>query len=70
MSGILKKEYDDVGDDATQIWTFTRGKHANQTLAEVAEEDPGYLRWVYDEVNDLTKEQREEIESLLEEYDA
>lgn len=33
-------------------WKFAFGKHEGKTLEEVAEESPGYLRWVYNEASE------------------
>lgn len=64
MSGLLAQE--DVGTNRG-VWLFARGKHIGKTLREVAQDVPEYVIWVYEEVDDLTKEQRQAIEEIAEE---
>jgi len=66
VSGLLVQE--DVGPERG-VWLLARGKHTGKTLREVAQEAPGYLKWLYSEVDDLTKEQLQAIESIAEEED-
>ncbi len=58
---LIKKE----GDD----YVFVAGKHQGKTLQEVAEDSPGYIRWLHDgdAGSDLSKEAWEAIEDVMEE---
>lgn len=61
MALIYKKENE---------WIVRHGKHIGQTLKEVAEEDPSYLRWVYAKASDdFTKEAFYALEDVMEEFD-
>ena len=45
---------------------FKHGKHKGETLDEVASEDPGYLKWVFNEASsDLTDELFSALEDCL-----
>lgn len=35
---------------------FLFGKHKGEYVDDVAEEDPGYLRWIVEEVEDVSEE--------------
>lgn len=36
---------------ADEAWRFLRGKHAGETVDQVAESDPGYLSWAWRETS-------------------
>lgn len=42
---------------------LTRGKYFRRDLEDVAAEDPGYLRWVLQNVEDLENDDRAVIEA-------
>lgn len=65
MSGLL--EWCGPLRDGGEIWMLARGKYAGKTLREVAQQDPGYLTWMYSKVDELTKEQCQAIEDVAEE---
>ena len=41
------------------------GKYKGRRVAEILEEDPGYIRWMVENA-ELTRDQELELESLLE----
>ena len=51
-----------------RVWEFTRGKHVGEGLEDVASEDPSYIKWIYDEADDLDEEQTAAIEEVAEEW--
>jgi hypothetical protein len=65
MSGLLENR--GALPDGSEIWVLARGKYAGRTLREVAQDDPGYVTWMYSDVDELTKEQRQAIEEIAEE---
>lgn len=51
-------------------YVFVTGKHEGETLQEVAEDDPSYLRWLQADREagaDLPKEAWEALEEVMEE---
>jgi broad specificity phosphatase PhoE len=51
------------------LWCFKHGKYQGKTIEEVAEEDPGYLRWVHDKAtDDLSDEAFYELEDTMEKF--
>lgn len=38
--------------------TFTFGKYRGKPVAEIAEKDPGYLRWLFNNLNAMSPELR------------
>lgn len=46
--------------------TLAIGKYAGQELADVARDDPAYLQWIIDEVDDLDETEVDEIAEALE----
>lgn len=50
-----------VGDDGT----FLFGKYVGESVEHVAHADPGYLRWVVDEVEDVDETDRRVLSTLL-----
>ena len=59
-------------DPANNDWIFIKGKLKSQngnkvwTLTETKEQEPGYLRWILENVSDLIAEDREKIVEALE----
>ena len=45
---------------------FVVGKYKGRRVADIIEEDPGYIRWMVENA-ELTRDQEYELESLLEE---
>lgn len=45
--------------------TFLFGKHEGDDVESVAADDPGYLRWILDTVDDISDGDREVIETAL-----
>jgi hypothetical protein len=59
-----------IAKDADDSWAFIHGKHQGKTLEEVAEEDPGYLSWMYAKASDdLSKEAFYALEDVMGEHD-
>jgi hypothetical protein len=50
------------------LWSMSFGKHRGELVEDVAIDDPGYLRWMIDEM-DLPDEVYDTIENLLGEED-
>lgn len=51
-------------------WVFSKGKHEGETLDEVANEDPGYLRWAHSKASDdLSDEAYYALEDVMEKND-
>lgn len=50
-------------------WVFGAGKHQGKTLTEVAEESPGYLQWVHENVTKMPDDAFYALEDVMEEYD-
>lgn len=49
---------------------FKHGKHRGETLDEVAESDPGYLKWVFHEASgDLSDDIFRVLEDCLTDHD-
>ncbi len=48
-------------DTGTRNWVFAYGKHKEKTYAQVLSEDPGYLDWVRDKVEDLSQEAKDAL---------
>lgn len=45
---------------------FTRGKHDGETLEEVADSDPSYLKWVFNEASErLSDEAFHALEDVM-----
>jgi len=44
---------------------FVVGKYKRRLVADIIEEDPGYIRWMVENA-ELTRDQEFELESLLE----
>lgn len=44
---------------------FVVGKYKGKLVGDIIEEDPGYIRWMIDNT-ELTRDQEDELESLLE----
>lgn len=44
---------------------FVVGKYKGRLVGDIIEEDPGYIRWMVENV-ELTRDQEFELESLLE----
>jgi DNA polymerase III epsilon subunit-like protein len=42
-------------------WRLSRGKHKDKTLKHIANEDPSYLSWMLNKVDDLTDEMKEAV---------
>lgn len=58
---ILKK-------DENGVVVFTRGKFEGETLAHVADSEPGYLKWVFNSASeDLSDEVFHLLEDMMEE---
>ena len=49
-----------AGDDAVPalLTTFTFGKYRGKAVAEIAENDPGYLRWLFNNLDRMSPELR------------
>lgn len=48
-------------------WTYGRGRHVGETIDDVAEKDPDYLRWTWREP--ISQEAVEAIEQCAEAHD-
>lgn len=46
-------------------WRLARGKHKGTTLEELAVTEPGYLRWMLRDMDDLSDEQKQSITEAL-----
>lgn len=44
---------------------FTMGKYKGEPVDEVADENPGYIRWILAEVDELAPDEEEIFESLV-----
>lgn len=44
---------------------FLFGKYKGESLEDIRETDPGYLRWIVEAVNDISDDDREIIETSL-----
>lgn len=44
---------------------FLFGKYKGKSLEDVRDDDPGYLRWIIDTVEDISDEDQEIIETIL-----
>lgn len=50
------------------VFCFTRGKHQNEKLEDVAVSDPSYLKWVFNEASEsLSDEAFHALEDVMEE---
>lgn len=58
----------DNDDNAQEEYTFTRGKYAGYTVAEVAKEEPTYLYWLSTANFKFPKEVNEDIAKHVEAY--
>jgi hypothetical protein len=45
--------------------TFLFGKHEGESIDKVAGDDPGYLRWIVNNVESIMEEDREAISQTL-----
>ncbi len=51
-------------------WELGGNKHSGELLETVAEEDPGYLKWMFRKASDgLSKEAFDALETTLDEHD-
>lgn len=51
-------------------WWFSGGKHKGELVAQVVEEDPSYIAWVWREVMpNLPDDAVDFLEQLMEDYD-
>jgi len=44
---------------------FLFGKYKGKSLEDVRDDDPGYLRWIVQEVEDISEDDREIIETIV-----
>ena len=61
-----------VKDPVSKEWIFRHGKHVGKTLRSVAEEDPTYLRWMYNSIKvqeSLNTEQYDFLYDLMTELE-
>ncbi|HBW41821.1 MAG TPA: exodeoxyribonuclease X, partial [Leclercia adecarboxylata] len=47
------------------LTTFTFGKYRGKAVAEVADKDPGYLRWLYNNLDRMSPELRLTLKHYL-----
>ncbi len=48
----------DITDRPALLTTFTFGKYRGKAVAEIAENDPGYLRWLFNNLDRMSPELR------------
>lgn len=47
-------------------WRFNFGKHRNETLGDILEEDPSYLKWCVDEVEGFSEALHPDVAAAIE----
>lgn len=64
-SGWSAEEMAALSNQATLITTFKFGKYRGQSMERVALEDPGYLKWMLNNLKDLSGDMRFSIQHYL-----
>jgi exodeoxyribonuclease X len=58
VSGWTPDEMADITGRPALLTTFTFGKYRGKAVAEIAENDPGYLRWLFNNLDRMSPELR------------
>ena len=66
VSGWPPDQMVDVTGRPALLRTFTIGKYRGQEVAEVAKNDPGYLRWLFNNLDRMSPELRVTLKHYLE----
>ena len=58
VSGWTPDQMADITGRPALLTTFTFGKYRGKAVAEIAENDPGYLRWLFNNLDRMSPELR------------
>lgn len=58
VSGWTPDEMADITGRPALLTTFTFGKYRGKAVAEIAENNPGYLRWLFNNLDRMSPELR------------
>lgn len=65
VSGWSPEQMVDVTGRPALLRTFTFGKYRGKEVSEVAENDPGYLRWLFNNLDRMSPELRLTLKHYL-----
>ena len=65
VSGWTPDEMADITGRPALLTTFTFGKYRGKAVAEIAENDPGYLRWLFNNLDRMSPELRLTLKHYL-----
>ncbi len=65
-SGWTAEQIADVTGRPSLMTTFTFGKYRGKAVSDVAERDPGYLRWLFNNLDSMSPELRLTLKHYLE----
>ena len=65
VSGWSAEQMVDVTGRPALLRTFTFGKYRGQEVAEIAKDDPGYLRWLFNNLDRMSPELRLTLKHYL-----
>lgn len=66
VSGWTANQMVDVTGRPALLRTFTFGKYRGQEVAEIAKDDPGYLRWLFNNLERMSPELKMTLKHYLE----
>ena len=65
VSGWQPEEMATITGRPSLLTTFTFGKYRGKAVAEIAENDPGYLRWLFNNLDRMSPELRLTLKHYL-----
>ncbi len=65
-SGWTAEQMADITGRPSLMTTFTFGKYRGKAVSDVAERDPGYLRWLFNNLGSMSPELRLTLKHYLE----
>lgn len=65
-SGWTAEQMADITGRPSLMTTFTFGKYRGKAVSDVAERDPGYLRWLFNNLDSMSPELRLTLKHYLE----
>ena len=65
VSGWTPDQMADITGRPALLTTFTFGKYRGKAVAEIAENDPGYLRWLFNNLDRMSPELRLTLKHYL-----
>lgn len=64
-SGWTAEQMADITGRPSLMTTFTFGKYRGKAVSDVAERDPGYLRWLFNNLDSMSPELRLTLKHYL-----